>query len=184
MSSADLERIDGPVTSRLRLERSRLERSSCFLCIFLLSYKTASAAGSERGCDSGYRLSLTDTKGANTLRTGARIQELQPVDVPTGGFPMDQEQLLNLIDDPTCQLMMKSDHVNRDDELALLWSVHPLFSFEEEMRLLVSHDQRRWVSDRRRNIGTLEEGENDRRRVPDRRQRPVLAPESPQYWLH
>ena len=97
---------------------------------------------------------------------------------------MLQDPVLDLIDDPVCRLMMKSDHVNRDDELSLLKSVKPLFSFDDEMRQSVSHDQRRWVSDRRRDRRPLEVGERDRRRDLDRRQRPVLAPESPQYWLH
>ena len=98
---------------------------------------------------------------------------------------MLQDPVLYLLDDPVCRLMMESDHLTRDDELSLLKSIKPLFSFEEELRLMISHDQRRWGSDRRRNREWhLEEGAIERRRVSDRRQRPVLAPESPQYWLH
>ena len=98
---------------------------------------------------------------------------------------MLQEPVLDLLDDPVCRLMMESDHLTRDDELSLLKSIKPLFSFEEELRLMISHDQRRWGSDRRQNHERhVEEGEIDRRRVSDRRQRPVLAPESPQFWLH
>ena len=98
---------------------------------------------------------------------------------------MLQDPVLDLLDDPVCRLMMESDHLTRDDEISLLKSVKPLFSFNDEMRQLVNHDQRRWVNDRRRNREWhLEEGEIERRRVSDRRQRPVLAPESPQIWLH
>ncbi len=98
---------------------------------------------------------------------------------------MLQDPVLDLLDDPVCRLMMESDHVSLDDELSLLKSVKPLFSFDDEMRQSVSHDQRRWVSDRRRNQELhFEEGEIERRRVSDRRQRSVLAQESPQYWLH
>ena len=98
---------------------------------------------------------------------------------------MPKDLVFDLLDDPVCRLMMESDHVSLNDELSFLKSIKPLFSFDDEMRQSVNHDQRRWVSDRRRNQEWhLEGGESDRRRVSDRRQRPVLAQGAPQYWLH
>ena len=98
---------------------------------------------------------------------------------------MPKELLLDLLDDPTCQQLMKSDHVSRDDELSLMKSVRPLFCYDVEMPLVLSHDQRRWDSDRRRHQERhLEDSEIDRRRLSERRQRPLLSLESQRYWLH
>lgn len=97
---------------------------------------------------------------------------------------MPQERLLDLLDDPTCQLLMKSDHISRDDELSLMKSIKPLYSHDDEVRMLVNHDQRRWESERRRTQSLLEDSEIERRRVSDRRQRPLLSLESQPYWLH
>jgi len=64
------------------------------------------------------------------------------------------EDLIALLDDPICALLMNSDHIGREDILGFLSGIVPVYNHAVEVKKIVPSDRRQCLRDRRRPPGS------------------------------